>query len=360
MYLQFLALNNFRIYKEAYFSFSKGINGIIGPNALGKTTILEAIYLALFGRSFRTLDLRELIHEDAEAFSIELGFTKNEIAQNIRIIQTRQDRKIIYNCTPLSSYGGLLGILQGVLMAPHDLEIIKGPPIVRRTFLDLQLAQVDPLYVHHLKRFTRALKQRNFLLKNRQTVAIEPFEWEMAASASYLIGERAKNIFKLNKLASPLYSALANEKERATFLYKTQAPVEEGLKGIEEFLKSQYIKLRSKELALGLTLLGPHKDNIQILINGKEAKTFASEGQKHTLLAVLKFAEWHLIKERSENSPFMMIDDLTLSLDEYRQGNICSCLENLGQAFFSSTMKPSAKITSEVNWILLKNFANGK
>lgn len=354
MHLHFLALSNFRIYKEAVFEFSKGVNGIIGDNALGKTTILEAIYLAMFGRSFRTQEIKDLIREGTDSFAIELGFTKNEIEQKIRIVQSREERRITYNSSPFSNYSGLLGVLQGVLFAPHDLDLIKGPPLARRSFLDMQLAQVDPLYVHHLKRYSRAMKQRNFLLKSRQFSAIEPFESEMAISAAYIVKQRAKNIAQLNLACQPLFNSISAEKENLELSYKTQGPFEKDFQEIEHYFRKQYHTLRPKEIILGSTLSGPHKDNITILINGKEARTFASEGQKHSLVASLKLAEWHLIKERAGDAPLMMVDDLLLSLDERRQEKLCVELEKSGQTYFSTTHKPHSKFVKEVNWILLK------
>lgn len=347
MHLCALALSNFRLYKEAYFEFEKGVNGITGNNAVGKTSILEAIYVALCGRSFRTPELKNLIREGQEAFVIELTFIKNEIEQKLSITQGLERRRIFYNNTPFSSYTSLLGIIQGVLFAPRDLDLIEGPPLKRRNFLDMQLAQVDPLYVHHLQRYMRAMKQRNFLLKTKNNQAIQSFEKEMAISAAYLVKQRIKSLQDLSRLSGELFNSFSHGREKISLKYQMEDLNED----LESYYIRQFQKMRAREEIFGYTLIGPHKDNFSILIDEKEAKTFASEGQKHSAIAALKFAEWSLIAEKTEDKPLMMIDDLTLSLDASRQSKMCLELERGGQAYFSSTFRPL--FSSAIHWISL-------
>lgn len=340
MFLKSLTLSNFRIYEKGVFDFSEGINAIVGNNAVGKTTLLEAIYVALFGRSFRTLDLNELIREGEEAFQIEICFVKNQIEQQLNFFKSQKEKRIVYNRTALNTLSSLLGILHGVLLAPHDLDLIKGPPAMRRLFLDMQLAQVDPLYVHHLQRFQRAMKQRNFLLKTKQLASIEAFERIMAASAAYLTKQRQKNVVCLNQRSISFYNDIALQLEQLQLSYKTSAPMDEALSHIEDYFIKQYQKLRSKELEWGCTLVGPHKDDLWIAVNNREARYFASDGQKQSIMAALKFAEWSLIAESAGEPPMMMIDDFALSLDEGRQRTLCRQLEKMGQTYVSSPVKP--------------------
>ena len=242
MLLRSLSLCNFRSYPEAHFDFAEGINAIVGDNAVGKTSVLEAIYLALFGRSFRTKDLKDLIRDGAETFHVELIFVKNGIEQRLHISQSQTEKRLVYNSTPFASFTALLGILQGVLLGPHDIELIQGSPSVRRQFLDMQLAQVDPLYVHHLQRYNRAMRQRNHLLKTRNLTAIEPFENQMVRSAAYLHKQRAQSVEDLGKLGDVYYRALALGKEILKLRYKTPAPLD----AIENHYFKQYEMLQKR------------------------------------------------------------------------------------------------------------------
>ncbi len=161
MHLRSLFLQQFRNYKEAYFEFSPSLNLICGPNALGKTSLLEAIHYLMIGRSFRPGHHQDLIKVGCDTFYLEAIFCKYNVDQKLRLHANAKERRIIYNSTALASSSNLLGLIQGVVMTPDDVNLVKGPPALRRQFLDIQIAQIDPLYVHHLGRYSRAMRQRN-------------------------------------------------------------------------------------------------------------------------------------------------------------------------------------------------------
>ena len=184
VYLKSLYLHNFRLYEEVYVEFSPGINWIYGRNASGKTTMLEAIHLLASGRSFRTNQLANLIRHDCPHFYLEAHFEKHGIAQKLRMVHSSKERKISINNTQCSSVSSLVGVLLSVVLSPDDLSLISGAPQERRQFLDAQLSQVDPLYLHHLSRYQRAMRQRNTLLKTKKIGSIEGWEYEMATSAA--------------------------------------------------------------------------------------------------------------------------------------------------------------------------------
>lgn len=346
MHIRSLSLSNFRVYKDTVFSFEEYVNGIVGPNAVGKTTILEAIYLALFGRSFRTTNLKELIREGESHFRIEVCFIKNGIEQSISIVQGQKERRVMHNNTLFPHLSSLLGILHGVFMMPGDMNLVMGSPSERRRFLDMQLSQIDPLYVHHLQRYTRAMKQRNCLLKAEELKSIESFEQEMAVSAAYITHQRKKCIDHLSELSRRFYDQLTQGKESLTVKYIKEAPDEE----IAAFYLNEYKRLRKRELVLGYTLAGPHKHDLLFLIKDKEACNFASEGQKNSLIASLKLGEWSLIAERTLQKPLLMIDDFTIGLDSFRQTALCEKIAEIGQSYFSAVLKPNYSF-SKINWI---------
>src|ERR1700722_9327244 len=167
MFLQSLYLRNFRNYDEAHFDFSPQVNRICGPNAVGKTSLLEAIYFLMAGCSCRNASTFELIKHGADFFHIQACLVKHGVEQWLKIFFSRHKKKILYNETPLPSLSCLLGILKGCVLSPDDADLVKGPPLLRRQFLDMQIAQCDPLYVHYLTRYNQAIQQRNCLLKQK-------------------------------------------------------------------------------------------------------------------------------------------------------------------------------------------------
>lgn len=336
MFLKRLFVQNFRNYSEATAEFSPRINVIWGGNAQGKTSLLEAIHLLLLGRSFRTSKTEDLIQRDASSFCVEAQFVRTGIEQKLRIASNGKERRILYNSTECTSTSALLGLLPGVLMAPDD-DLIKGPPASRRSFVDLQIAQIDPLYLHHFTRYTRAMRQRNHLLRNAAQTSIELWEQEMAVAASYLVKQRVQILRELELQAQPLYRLWSEERQPLTLRYHTKItdPLDSP-RTQQEYLELWSLN-RGREIALGNTLYGPHRDEIKICIGSHEAKTFGSEGQKRLCVAALRLAAWERLKSAIGEMPLMLLDDVGMSLDENRNNRLLLHLESLGQVFITST-----------------------
>lgn len=335
IYLKKLYLRHFRRYEEAFFQFNPTINTIIGPNAYGKTTILEAIQFLMNGRSFRTQKIPDLIHHDKTHFFVEASFVKQGVEQVLKISYDGHERKIIYNSTTCQSSANLLGLLQGVTITPDHASLIKGAPLVRRHFLDLQIAQVDPLYVHYLTRYTRAMRQRNVLLKHKNLSTIKSWEQEMAVAAAYVTIQRHTAVGDLQKLINPLHDLLTGDQQNLVLAYKS-APVEDPSSLSEHYLH-QWDKIRHREKEVGMTLYGPHRDDLLIKIGEKEARLYASEGQQRSCVMALRLAEWQRLKELSHEAPLMLIDDVGISLDASRRQKLGELLKTLGQVFLTCT-----------------------
>lgn len=336
MLLRKIYLHHFRCYSEASFEFSSGVNVICGPNAKGKTSLLEAIYLLMTGRSFRTSQNEDLIRIGASGFYLEAHFVKHEIEQILKMHWNGKERKIILNNTPCSS-SGLFGILQGVVVTPDDVSLVKGAPSQRRHFLDMQIAQIDPLYVHHLLRYNRAIRQRNALLRSKNFSTLESWEHEMANSAAYLVRQRHQAIEELQAKGVEIYRVLSGEQDELQLNYKTGAPVSESVEGLRKYYMEQFKKLRKREAELGCTLIGPQKDDVTIAIGQKEARFFASEGQQRSCVAALRLAEWMRLHSLADEMPLMLIDDVGMSLDSVRRERLMGYMETLGQVFLTST-----------------------
>ncbi|HEV7736515.1 MAG TPA: DNA replication and repair protein RecF, partial [Chlamydiales bacterium] len=201
MFIKSLYLRHFRNYSETEVHFSPRLNLFYGENAQGKTNLLEAISLIATGRSFRTTRLQELIQDGAPFFFLEAKVIKNAFEHTVAITFDGQTKKLTLDGNSYSTLQHLLGLLPSVFFTPSDAELADGSPAVRRRFLNVHLAQRDPLYIHHLSRYWRAMKQRNALLRSVDLSAIACWEQEMAESASYLWKMRAH---LLSEIQQPL------------------------------------------------------------------------------------------------------------------------------------------------------------
>lgn len=333
MFLKHLILRSFRNYSEAQIPFEKGVNVIQGKNGAGKTSLLEAIFLLSTGRSFRTAHLTDLIKKGASHFYIEAHFEQGGVEQVLSIGYDGLGRRIHYNNTHFQNFSHVLGILPSVLYAPKDSELISGSPADRRRFLNIQLAQTTPLYVHHLTRYHKAMKHRNALLKQKSQEGIVSFEQMMADSARYLMWKRNELIEALKPRVHSFAKELSSDEDAFDLFYEPSI----SMKRMDE-IENSYAKQRPKELILGTTLSGPHRDDFLITYDNKDAKMYASEGQKRTCITALKMAEWEELKDQAEYLPLMNIDDFGIHLDANRSHLLQDKLENFGQVFLTTPL----------------------
>lgn len=331
-----LYLKNFRNYEEAHIEFDPKVNCFEGLNGQGKTNLIEALYLLSTGKSFRTHKLTELILSGKDGFIVKAWFEKNGIDQTLTISFSPHKKLILLNDTPCSSFTALLGILPSVFYSPHDRFLIKGTPNFRRQFLDLQLCQSSPLYLFYFQRFHRALKQRNALLKAKKLRGIELFETEMIRNALPLIRFRDQFISHLNQLAPKLYKKISSIDEELKFNYVSNLPLKSLNSDDLTPYSEHYLKLRSKELIIGYSLAGPHRDDLDIFIGSHLAKLYASDGQTLSTAIALKLAEWNRLKQAHDSPPLFFFDDLSMSLDQKRMNNIMSLISRLGQVFITT------------------------
>ena len=323
MQIHKLHLRHFRNYQEETFTFSPEINLIYGANAQGKTNLLEALFLIGTGRSFRTGHLKEAIGQNHPFFFLEAEFKKEGILQKVRLSFDGEVKKLDLNHTSYSHFNPLLGVIPTILLAPEDVQIITGAPAERRRLLNLHLAQSDPLYVFHLTRYTKALKQRNALLKQNSDDGIESWEALMVASATYL---REKRKSLIEELQSDLHAAmqtLSVDQDTLTIHYKPS-------------FTTHYAKHRPREKLFGSTLLGPHRDDLEILINHLPAASFASQGQLRSAIAALRLAQWKHLSRCHETPSLFCVDDFGVHLDKARQEALLAHLGSLAQVFLTS------------------------
>jgi len=337
MHVKSLFLKQFRNFSEIYLEFTPHLNLICGPNAQGKTSLLEAMRYLMIGKSFRPGQQKDLIQIGCDSCYIEADIIKYGIEQKLRMGSTPQERKIFHNSTPLQSISNLIGIIYGVVMTPDDASLVKGSPQERRKFLDIQIAQSDPLYVHHLMRYARAMQHRNALLKQKIYTTIENWEYEMAHAGAYIYAKRKHLISGLKVVCQQFYSYLTDEVELFDLEYKSSANRFADEAAVKDYYIKQFHKNRERESFLGYTLVGPHKDDLWIGIGGQDIRFFASEGQQRSSVTALHIGEWKLLREQCDERPLLMIDDVGISLDHRRRQRLLDQLASMGQVFLTTT-----------------------
>ncbi|MBI5346541.1 MAG: DNA replication/repair protein RecF [Chlamydiae bacterium] len=340
MLLKSLRLCNFRNLATFEINFGEKTNIFYGNNGMGKTNLLEAIYLLSIGKSFRSQTLHDLIKHEEKSFVVQADFVKDNIFQTIKFHYDKKNKKIDYNSSSYTSFASLLGIIPLVLHTPTDIELITSEPNLRRRFLNIFIAQKDPLYVHHLTRFVKALKQRNYLLKTKNIQTIASWESELAKSAVYLTLKRKEAILKLNEHSSSIMQKLSSNHESSSLKYLSSITEHTDLNEMQnQYLKS-FDETRKKELDLKCTLNGPHRDDFSILINSKVAKHFASEGQKNLFILALKLAEATILQKELSEEPILCFDDFGYSLDDERKNYLRNYLNNFSQVFITLPEAP--------------------
>ena len=323
MNIESLELSNYRNYKNLYMDYSPKTNLLFGNNAQGKTNILEAIYICAAGRSHRGSKDKEEIKFGEDEAHIKININKNNINYRIDIhLKKNRPKGIAINGIPIKKTSELLGIFNVVFFSPEDLSIIKNGPSERRRFLDMELCQLNSLYVHSLICYNKILIQRNKLLKDfnfikesKETLDILDIQLikygkEIIRYREVFIDELKNIIKKISKDISGEYININYEKNIEIDKY-------------EEKLKNK----RNEEIKLKMTLIGPHRDDISFCIDGVDIRRFGSQGQQRTAALSLKLSEIELVKEKVKDTPVLILDDVLSELDKKRQSKL---LEYIG------------------------------
>jgi DNA replication and repair protein RecF len=348
LFVKRIYAKNFRSFDEVTFDFVDGVNFVVGDNGVGKTTLLEALFFCITGSSFRSQQLKELIQFDTVGFFVEVLFEKQEVTHSLHIAYDGKVRRVNFNHAPCISPSELLGKLMGVASTPEDIELVHGAPSVRRRYLDLLLAQIDPHYVYHLRRYTRAIKQRNILLKQRKESLLFCWEQELASSGAYITTTRKKAMLELMpKIYSACRIFFQEGESPIELIYTPQYKDLQTCDEFEAYFVQEYARKRAQELELGASLTGPHRDDIDIRFYQKSAADFASIGQARLIAQGLRLASWYFLKERTDVTPLMIVDDFATSLDDTKKVYLAEELSKLGQVFLSSTHELPTKLAQK-------------
>lgn len=335
MYVKNIRLINFRNYNNLFLDLNKNINIFIGKNAQGKTNLLEAIFMCAAGKSFRTSRDREIINlNKTQAYvgaEINIGETEKFIEIKLEI---DKPKRIRINKRELKSQKELYSGLNIVIFSPDDLKLIKGGPQERRNFLDIEISQIKPVYNYNLNRYNKILYQRNNLLKLNKAQQnleelLEIFDLQLAKIGTDIILERKRYIDELSGIVNAVHKNLTSDNEDLKLYYNTNVEIIEDKHEMEKKYRENIKKHIKKDIELGSTQVGPHRDDVLISIDNKDLKVYGSQGQQRTAVLALKLSEVELIKKQKGHFPVLLLDDVFSELDMERKKYLIKSIKNM-------------------------------
>ncbi|MCR4722119.1 MAG: DNA replication/repair protein RecF [Lachnospiraceae bacterium] len=329
-----LELANFRNYESLNVNFSDKVNILYGENAAGKTNILEAIYMCATTRSQRQSKEKDMIRFGCDEAHLRMIASDDISERRIDMQLSKSKGKgVALDGQPLMRAGQLFGLIGIISFCPDDLSMIKAGPSERRHFIDVEASQTDRLYMHNLSSYNKVLAQRNNLLKqvsvNKELLGtLDVWDEQLVEYGSYLIEKRAEFIEKLEQIAKPVHKAVSGEKEDIRLIYVPDTQIKD--------FKDRLFMNRERDIMSTFTTTGPHRDDIEFEINGKNARTFGSQGQQRTTALSLKLAEIELVKNISSKAPILLLDDVLSELDRNRQTQLLGFTQGV-QTFITCT-----------------------
>lgn len=330
MKVKSLKLKNFRNYDLLNLDFDDSTNIFYGNNAQGKTNILEAVYLSGTTKSHRGTKDRDLIKFGEEESHLELIVDKKGMEHRIDMhLKKNSPKGIAINKVPIRRASELFGIINIVFFSPEDLNIIKNGPSERRRFMDLELSQLDKIYLNHLSNYNRIVNQRNHLLKEIKDIkkdknlmeTLDIWEIQLVQYGNEIIKRRKKFIEEINKIISSIHNKLTGGKEEIKLIYEPS----NGILSLEQALN----KNKEKDFKIKSTSVGPHRDDISFITGTLDIRRFGSQGQQRTAALSLKLSEIELVKQAISDTPILLLDDVLSELDKYRQNYLLDSIHDI-------------------------------
>ena len=310
-------------------NFDEKINIIYGDNAQGKTNILESMYVCATSKSHRGSKDREIIRFDNDESHIKVNVKKNDMNYRIDMhLKKNKPKGIAVNGIPIKRAVELFGILNIVFFSPEDLNIIKNGPSERRRFIDMELSQLDKIYLDCLINYNKVVNQRNSLLKEyafsgREDIISSLDIWDMrlVKYGNDVIKSREKFVKEINDLVKSIHTKLSGDREQLEIIYEPCVK--------EQDFESELVRVRDRDLKFKCTNIGPHKDDMCFLINGMDVRKYGSQGQQRTAALSLKLAEIELVKQIIHDTPVLFLDDVLSELDSRRQNFLLDSIGNI-------------------------------
>lgn len=327
MFIESIELLNYRNYGQLHMDFHEGTNVLYGDNAQGKTNILESIYVCSTTKSHKGSKDREIVRFGQEESHIKMIVRRDGVPYRVDMhLKKNRTKGVAVNGIPIKKASELFGIVNVIFFSPEDLNIIKNGPAERRRFVDLELCQLNKLYVYNLVQYNKVVVQRNKLLKDmdfnpslKETLDI--WDVQLIKFGKEIIKIRTEFIKELNELIYDIHFHLSGEKEELVIQYEPNASAD----SFEEQLERN----RFQEMKQKLTLTGPHRDDLNFVVNGTDIRKFGSQGQQRTAALSLKLAEIELVKKTVNDYPVLLLDDVLSELDSKRQEHLLSEINHI-------------------------------
>lgn len=349
MILKSIALKHFRNYSDMYMEFDKGTNILYGDNAQGKTNILEAVYVSGTTRSHKGSKDKELIQFGQEESHIRTVVERDGLDYQIDMhIKKNKPKGIAINKIPIRKASELFGILNIVFFSPEDLNIIKNGPSERRRFLDVELCQLDKIYLYHLTKYNKTLNQRNKLLKDihyrpelKDTLPV--WDMQLAEYGKKIIDARKKFIDRLNEIVPQIHRNISGNREDLILRYEPS---------VEEYsMEEEILRNQDKDLKFGVTSVGPHRDDMCFMIQDIDIRKYGSQGQQRSCALSLKLSEIELVKKAIRETPILILDDVLSELDSGRQNFLLNSIHDIQTVITCTGLDEFVKNRFEINKI---------
>lgn len=368
MFLEQLSLYQFRNYCQLRQDFSSQVNIIIGPNAQGKTNLIEAIYYLAVFKTYRPAQDTQLIQTNKQAFAVSGSVQSKTGPCRIEVVYRSADgrpKEIKINGLKSQKISELFGNLTVVMFAPEDLSIIKGTPADRRKLLDNDISQACPSYYSKLQRYGRILIQRNHLLKKlsaqgKTTPELTVWNEQLLAASEEIIRKRIEVLEKLGPLTRLMQRRMTEGKENLEIMYllnrKKEIRKDDDIRGLlEEDIKER----QAEEILRGMTLWGPHRDDLLFTLNGHDLKYYGSQGQHRTAVLSVKLAELEFFKAETGEYPVLLLDDVMSELDQARREQLVGAIQEKDIQCFITTTEDILVPWSEKTTVRKFYVANG-
>jgi DNA replication and repair protein RecF len=345
MYIEQLKLRSYRNYEQLDIEFENKVNVILGENAQGKTNVMESIYVLAMAKSHRTSNDKDLIRWDEEYAKIEGRVEKQHGSLPLQLVISKKGKKAKCNHIEQQRLSQYVGNLNVVMFAPEDLHLVKGSPQVRRRFIDMEIGQVSPVYLHDMGQYQKILQQRNHYLKLLQTkkqtdlTMLDILTEQFIETAVKIIAKRYEFLHLLQEWAKPIHEGISRGLENLRIEYKPSVDVleDQDLSKMITIYEEKFGKIKKREIERGVTMLGPHRDDLVFYVNDRDVQTFGSQGQQRTTALSLKLAEIELIHSEIGEYPILLLDDVLSELDDYRQSHLLNTIQGRVQTFVTTT-----------------------
>jgi len=329
-----IELTTFRNYEHLDVSFSKDTNILLGKNAQGKTSILEAIYMLGLTKSHKTSKDSDVIQSSTDFAKIKAQCHLKDKDVHLEVVVSKSGKKAKYNSIEMERLSEYVGHLNVVMFAPEDMDLIRGNPQNRRKFLDLEIGQMSKEYMYNLQNYKKVLKQRNDLLKSMQKeqspnmMLLDIITDQLIDYLIQVVAIRKRFIRKINEFALDSYQQLSNTKHRLKIAY---------IPSIQDNYKEEFQRKYQYDIVTGSTSIGAHRDDVEFFLDDFTIKTHGSQGEMRTAVLAIKLALVDFIYEFTKSYPVLLLDDVFSELDQERQKGLFSFIHEKSQTFITTT-----------------------